>query len=74
MAGITNETMGADLVKMQCFPFYSLLLAIGNPTVNLLSLDIEGAEFDVIMFDVFFGKSLFHLLGFEIYSMEECQY
>ncbi len=29
---------------MQCFPLYSILLALDNPTVDLLSLDIEGAE------------------------------
>jgi hypothetical protein len=29
---------------MQCFPLYSLLMAMGNPTVNLLVLDVEGAE------------------------------
>ena len=27
---------------------YSLLLALGNPTVDFLSLDIEGAEFQVL--------------------------
>ena len=47
MSGITPETTGPGLVKFQCLPFYSLLLAIDNPTVNLLSLDIEGAEFHV---------------------------
>jgi hypothetical protein len=31
-------------VRIQCFPFYSILLALGNPTVDLFSLDIEGAE------------------------------
>jgi hypothetical protein len=29
---------------MQCFPLYSLLIAMGNPIVNLLVLDVEGAE------------------------------
>ena len=33
---------------MQCFPLFSLLLAIGNPSVDLLSLDIEGAEYKVL--------------------------
>lgn len=33
---------------MQCLPLYSLLLALGNPTVDFLSLDIEGAEFQVL--------------------------
>ena len=38
---------GESLVRLQCLPLYSLLLALENPTVNLLSLDIEGAEFEV---------------------------
>ena len=34
---------------IQCFPLYSLLLAsAGQVTVNYLSLDIEGAEFEVL--------------------------
>ena len=32
---------------MQCFPLYSILAAIGNPVVDYLSLDIEGAELQV---------------------------
>lgn len=30
--------------QMQCFPLYSLLLAIGKLLVDYLSLDIEGTE------------------------------
>jgi len=28
--------------NVQCFPLYSILLAIGNPVIDLFSLDIEG--------------------------------
>ena len=35
--------------ELQCFPLYSLMLALGNPTINYFSLDIEGAEFLVKM-------------------------
>ena len=35
------------LVRMQCFPLYSVLMALGNPTVHYFSLDIEGAELQV---------------------------
>ena len=28
-------------MKMQCFPLYTLLLALDSPTVDFLSLDIE---------------------------------
>ena len=33
---------------MQCYPVYSLLLAMDNPTVNLFVLDIEGFELAVL--------------------------
>ena len=49
MSGIMggNDTQD-DTVEMQCLPLYSLLLSVGNPTVDFLSLDIEGAEFQVL--------------------------
>jgi hypothetical protein len=28
--------------NVRCFPLYSILLAIGNPVIDLFSLDIEG--------------------------------
>ena len=31
-------------IRVQCFPLYSVLMALGNPTVHYFSLDIEGAE------------------------------
>ena len=34
--------------RIQCIPLYSLLLALGNPTVHYFSLDIEGAEMGVL--------------------------
>ena len=33
---------------LQCMPLYTILLAMGNPTVHYFSLDIEGAEFPVL--------------------------
>ena len=48
MAGISPEKT-EDSYQVQCFPLYSLLLAsAGHVTVNYLSLDIEGAEFEVL--------------------------
>lgn len=35
-------------ISIQCFPLYSILLALGNPTVHYMSLDIEGAEINVL--------------------------
>jgi hypothetical protein len=50
MAGLvdTDKLEGNDAVEMQCLPVYSLLLALGNPTVHYFSLDIEGAELGVL--------------------------
>ena len=31
-------------IRVQCFPLYSVLMALGNPTIHFFSLDIEGAE------------------------------
>jgi len=47
MAGISENTEGEG-VTVQCIPLYSLIQAAGNPTVNLLILDIEGAELAVL--------------------------
>ena len=35
-------------VLVQCFPLYTILLALGNPVVDYFSLDIEGAEYPVL--------------------------
>jgi len=47
MGGIVHEK-GEDTMEIQCFPLYSILLALGNPTVHWISLDIEGAEYAVL--------------------------
>ena len=38
----------ASIIKAVCLPFFSILYAIGNPTVDYFSLDIEGVELDVL--------------------------
>ena len=43
-----NDTQENSFIMMQCLPLYSLLLSLGNPTVDYLSLDVEGAEFQVL--------------------------
>ena len=49
MSGLVPEHDDTSF-DLQCFPLYSLVLALGNPTINYFSLDIEGAEFKVIKF------------------------
>ena len=46
MGGLVKEKTETSL-RFQCIPLYTLLLAIGNPTVNWFILDIEGAEYQV---------------------------
>jgi len=35
-------------IEVQCFPLYSVLMALGNPHIDYFSLDIEGAELPVL--------------------------
>jgi len=43
-----NKDVARESVLVQCFPLYSLLLSLGNPRVDFMSLDIEGSELDVL--------------------------
>ena len=47
---VTDDNMqqATDLYyKKQCFPFYSILLAVGQTSVDFFSLDVEGHELEV---------------------------
>jgi hypothetical protein len=44
--------------QIQCFPLYSLLLAVGNPVVDYLSLDTEGTELDVSLLSGWKGLAI----------------
>ena len=37
-----------EIVQVQCFPLYSILLAVNRTRIDFLSLDIEGSELDVL--------------------------
>ena len=42
-----NEVLkNAQVINVTCIPLYTILLAIGNPTVDFFSLDVEGAELE----------------------------
>lgn len=46
-----KKTLGTPLgekVAVQCFPLYSILLALNRTTVDYFSLDIEGYELKVL--------------------------
>jgi hypothetical protein len=47
MGGIVEDE-NQDTIKLQCFPLFSLLMAVGNPTIHYFILDIEGAEMQVL--------------------------
>ena len=36
------------LATVQCFPLYSILLAVGQTRIDYFSLDVEGSETDVL--------------------------
>lgn len=36
------------IYPVQCFPFYSILLAIGKPKIDFFSLDVEGVELAIL--------------------------
>ena len=38
----------AKCFSVPCYPLYEILLAIGNPTIDYFSLDVEGAEFGIL--------------------------
>lgn len=37
-----------DSVIVQCFPFYSVLLAVGRTEIDFFSLDVEGHELKIL--------------------------
>ena len=46
--GIARRQNHALEIQIQCFPLYSLLLALNQTRVDFLSLDIEGYELSVL--------------------------
>ena len=51
--------------QMQCLPIYSILLALDNPTVDYMSLDVEGAE-EGILQSIPWDKVNIKVIGLEI--------
>ena len=41
---IEEDRLSGRSYDLQCFPLYTILLAVGNPKIHYFSLDIEGAE------------------------------
>ena len=45
---INQNNFKKDEIQVQCFPLYSILLALNRTSVDYLSLDIEGDELYVL--------------------------
>ncbi|KZS10180.1 Uncharacterized protein APZ42_025418 [Daphnia magna] len=37
-----------NVYKVQCFPLYSILLAVGKTEIDFFGLDVEGSEFKIL--------------------------
>jgi len=46
--GLKVKEISREILIVQCYPLYSLLLALDNPRVDFFSLDIEGQEMNVL--------------------------
>lgn len=44
----TTKDTTENIYKVQCFPMYPILLAIGRTHVDYLSLDVEGSEYKIL--------------------------
>ena len=62
LAGIPSWTR---TIHAQCFPFYAVLQALDLPTVDYFSLDIEGAEYQVLK-TIPFNEIYIKMLGVEV--------
>ena len=45
---IDKAAMHWDVYKLQCFPLYSILLAVGRTDIDFISLDVEGSEYKIL--------------------------
>ena len=57
-------------LRLECLPLTSLILAMGNPTVDLLILDIEGAEWPVLQ-TIDFEKVNINVIALEMNHIGE---
>ena len=48
MVSLRSTVNDRKFYRVQCWPIYSLLLALGNPKVDFFSLDVEGSELGVL--------------------------
>ncbi|XP_046451332.1 uncharacterized protein LOC124199545 [Daphnia pulex] len=46
---VQQENVSNWLIEVQCFPLYSILLAVGQTRVEYFSLDVEGSEIKILV-------------------------
>ena len=71
----TGEKPGVAFVEreditIQCVPLYSVIQALGNPRIDFLSLDIEGADLQVLM-TIPFSKVKISVIMIEVAHLGE---
>ena len=44
----SKDVVKGEKISLQCFPLYSILLAIGRTRVDFFSLDVEGHELRIL--------------------------
>ncbi|XP_046637705.1 protein Star-like, partial [Daphnia pulicaria] len=42
------NTIGESIYKVQCFPLYSILVAVGRTEIDFFGLDVEGSEYKIL--------------------------
>ncbi len=45
---VTSFNDTENIYKTQCFPLYSILLAIGKTEIDYFGLDVEGSEYKIL--------------------------
>ena len=45
---IKGQGLHPDTVEIECFPFYSFMLALNRTTIDFFSLDVEGDEIKIL--------------------------
>ncbi|EFX75894.1 hypothetical protein DAPPUDRAFT_322909 [Daphnia pulex] len=44
----TNDKTNKSIYTVQCFPLYSILLAVGRTEIDFFGLDVEGSEYKIL--------------------------
>jgi len=46
--GNNKDTDSEKIYEVQCFPLYSVLLAVGRTDIDYFGLDVEGSEYKIL--------------------------